>query len=90
MGRSPIEMMIDQATGFKPGGPPQYPTITLRCPGCKRTMQVRKERHDLKNAATVEIQCDKCDTGGAFPETFYYDAQGRQLNPGTGKPFRAP
>lgn len=88
MARSPIEMMIDKATGYVPGSPPKYPQVTLRCPKCKRTKEVRKDSTDLKNAAVVEIQCDKCDRGDGFPETFYYDADGRQLNPATGKPFR--
>lgn len=81
-------MMIDKATGFKPGSAPQYPRVTLRCPQCKRTKEVHRDSTDLKNATVVEVLCDKCDRGDGFPETSYYDAEGQQLNPATGKPFR--
>lgn len=87
MTRSPIEMLVDQACGFDPATAPKLPQITLRCPECNRTKEVRKDSTDLKNAAVVEIQCDKCNRGD-FSEVFYYDAEGRQLNPVTGKPFK--
>lgn len=85
---SPIEMMIDKATGYKPGSAaPAKPMVTLRCPRCKRTMRVAKDDTDPPNTFFVEAPCDrrKCDVGGERPETMYFDAQDRQLHPETGE-----
>lgn len=87
---SPIEMMIDRATGYDPSRPlrqPSRPMVTLRCPSCQRKRRVARERTDPKRAFYVEIPCDKCDDGGGKPETVYFDALNRQINPRTGKPF---
>jgi len=63
------------------------PKITLRCPECKRTMRAVKDDSDPLGTAIVEVLCDKCDDGGGFPETHYYDANGRWFN---GEQFVAP
>lgn len=63
-------------------------TIKLRCPECSRHKQVGRARTDLKRAVRVEILCDRCDDGGGFPQTTYWDAEGRELNVATGKPWR--
>lgn len=85
---SPIEMMIDQATGFRPGMVKERPMVTLRCPTCSRKMRVLRDRTDPKRAFYVEAPCDQCDRGGDKPETTYWDALNRQINPATGKQFR--
>lgn len=85
---SPIEMMVDKATGFKSGAPPPG-WVTLRCPKCRRTKRVASVKSDPKNTATVEAPCNKCDTGGDKPETMYFDAQDRQIHPRTSKPFKS-
>lgn len=86
---SPIEMMIDNAVGYRPGiKMVERPMVTLRCQKCQRKKRVTRERHDLKRAFYVEAPCDQCDHGGDKPETTYWDALNRQLNPQTGKPFR--
>ena len=85
---SPIERMIDAATGYQPGTMRALPMVTLRCPHCKRKKRVRKERTDPKRTAYVEAACDKCDRGGDKAETMFFDALNRQINPATGKPFK--
>jgi ribosomal protein S27E len=82
---SPIEMMIDQATGHRPGRRPPQAWVTLRCPRCKRTKQVYAHETDPPNTRFIEAPCDKCDRGGDKPETNYFDAQDRQLHPETGE-----
>lgn len=77
---SPIEMMIDQATGYKPGSAPKRSTVVLRCPHCKRTKGALIDPTDPPGTATVEAMCDQCDDGGFKPEVHYYDAQGRWFN----------
>lgn len=85
---SPIEMMIDQATGFKPSNHPRKEMVTLRCRSCKRTRRVAKHETDPPNTYWVEAPCDKCDRGRDKPETMYFDASGQQIHPETGEPFR--
>lgn len=51
--------------------------ITLRCPHCKREVTACAEETDPLGTAVVETTCDRCDDGGGFPETNYYDAGGR-------------
>lgn len=84
---SPIEMMIDQATGHKPSNQPPPGWVTLRCPNCRRTKRVASDKTDPPNTAIVEAPCGKCDRGGNKPETMYFDAQERQLHPETGEPL---
>lgn len=83
---SPIEMMIDQATGYKPGSSPiQRSVITLRCPHCKRTKGAPLDKTDPPGTSVVEAMCDKCDDGGNKPEVHYYDADGKWFD---GEKFR--
>ncbi len=78
---SPIERMIDAATGFKPGiSKITRLRVTLRCPKCDRTKDVRRHKTDPKDAVVVEAPCDRCDDGGGFPETMYFDAAGNQID----------
>lgn len=80
---SPIEMMVDQATGFKPSAKLSRPMVTLRCPLCKRTKQVDQHYTDPSGTAVVEAPCHDCDHGGLKPETRYYDVDGRWWNGAT-------
>lgn len=85
---TPIEMMVDRACGFDRSAVVERPMVTLRCPRCQRKKRVEKDKTDPKRTAYVEVPCDKCDRGGDKPETTYWDALNRQINPATGKPFR--
>jgi hypothetical protein len=87
---SPIERMIDAATGFRPASAPPRPMVTLRCPKCQRTQRVAKHETDPPNTFFVETPCDRkrCDVGGDRPETMYFDEQNRQLDPETGELMR--
>lgn len=85
---SPIEMMVDQATGHKPlvGMPRGW--VNLRCPKCKRVIRAASDRTDPPNTITVEAPCPKCDNPGDRPETMYFDLQDQQIHPATGKRFK--
>lgn len=52
--------------------------VTLRCDKCKRTMRSPKEDTDPSGTAIVESTCDRCDAGGGFPETIYFNRAGQQ------------
>lgn len=65
-----------------------WPTVTLRCPKCKRTKRAPKCATDPPNTFYVESPCDKCDSGGDKPETMYFDSQNRQLHPQSGALLR--
>jgi hypothetical protein len=61
------------------------PQVRLICPDCHRTMMTRHDETDPPGTAVVECLCDRCDDGGGFPETQYYDADGRWFD---GEKFR--
>lgn len=52
-------------------------TVRLLCPDCKRTLVAARDETDPPGTAIVEVLCDQCDDGGGFPETHYYDAEGK-------------
>jgi hypothetical protein len=54
--------------------------LKLRCPDCHREMVVKPDLSDPKGTVIVECTCDNCDDAGGFPETHYYDADGRWFN----------
>lgn len=88
---SPIEMAIDQATGFRPDARPKpapRPPVTLRCPRCQKSKSVDRLRHDPPGTAVVEYPCPECHKQGEA-EVFYFDAAGRQLNV-DGEPITLP
>ena len=37
--------------------------ILLRCPDCKREMEVQRDEHDYPEAVRVEVRCDECGAG---------------------------
>lgn len=84
MSRAPIDALLDKVA-FKCTrcGKPQsencgcWEKVMLRCPQCKRTMKVSRDTTDPVGTAVVEFLCDRCDDGGGFPETHYYDADGQ-------------
>lgn len=78
--RSPIEMMVDEACGFDRANYTPPPQITLRCLRCKRTKSAPIDPTDPPGTAIIESLCDKCDDGGGFPETLYFDKDGRWFN----------
>lgn len=75
---SPIERMIDQATGFNREEFLKK-TVLLRCPQCSRELRVARDKTDLPGTAVVVAHCDKCDgeDNGVYPE--YYRADGTQI-----------
>ena len=80
MVRSPIEIMIDQATGYDPAkAKPRKPMVLLYCPKCKRRQKSPLEPDDPPGTATVIIQCPKC-IGGDFDLPKYQDAAGNELS----------
>ena len=72
---SPIERMIDEACGVKPGD-----FVTLRCPECNREKRVAKAENDPDGTAVVVAVCDRCDDGSKSLVD-YYDGQGRWYGP---------
>lgn len=80
MARSPIEIMIDQATGYDPSAPkpPRKPMVMLRCPKCGRKQKSAMEPDDPPGTATVVIQCPKCNAGD-FDTPSYEDANGNEI-----------
>ena len=75
--RSPIEMMIDKATGYDPSKKPDL--ITLRCPQCGREKKAARDKSDLPGTSVVVAHCDKCpgEDNGLYPE--YFQADGTQI-----------
>ena len=53
-------------------------TILLRCPKCKREMQVQRDETDYPEAVRAEVWCDRCDDGD-FHELSHYDADGNHI-----------
>ena len=47
--------------------------ITLRCPGCKSTMEGERADTDPKRAALMEIICPECDDGDRHSPVFFAD-----------------
>ena len=54
--------------------------ITLKCTKCKRKISAERDDTDPPNAVRMETECDRCDRGGGWPETFYYDAENNQID----------
>ena len=52
--------------------------ILLRCPDCKREMEVQRDEHDYPEAVRVEVRCEECDDGD-FAEVCHYDAAGKHI-----------
>lgn len=77
--RSPIERMIDEATGFKGGPAPR--TVILSCDMCPKTKTVPVNKTDPPNCAMVCARCPDCSKSGERDDVSYFDAQGRQLDP---------
>lgn len=80
MARSPIEMMIDQATGYDPAAPkpPRRPKVMLHCPKCGRKQKADMDKDDPPGTAVVQVQCPKC-VGGDFDTPAYFDANGNEI-----------
>jgi hypothetical protein len=87
---TPIERMIDAATGYSgdgtaPAAQPRW--ITLRCSKCKREQRAPMLDHDLPGTAVVECACDRCHVAGDRENVAYFDAMGREiLEPPTPEP----
>jgi hypothetical protein len=78
--RSPIEIMIDRATGREATPPVRSSDIVLlRCPTCKRKKHTIADASDPKGTHEVEVNCPKCMKGGAFEEIHYYGKDGQEI-----------
>ena len=92
MAKAPIDILMDRVDwsctrcGAKAGTCKCWDKIVLRCPKCKRAKRVYLDPSDPPGTAIVEATCDRCDDGGGFPETHYYDSHGRWFD---GEGFRA-
>jgi len=71
--RSPIEIMIDQATGHDPKSKPDL--ITLRCPECGREKKAARHDSDPPGTVVVVAHCDQCsgEDNGVYPTYFRED-----------------
>lgn len=59
--RSPIDRMIDAATGHNPNAPKPVPTtIEMRCPNCKRVAEAERGPWMPAGADWIKIQCPDC------------------------------
>ena len=58
--------------------PPRDYEIRLKCPKCKRPMNVMRQPDDPKSAVEVHIQCPKCN-GGDFDTPRYFDLSGKEV-----------
>lgn len=52
--------------------------ILLRCPDCKREMEVERDESDYPEAVRVEFRCVECDDGD-FAEVCHYDAADKHI-----------
>ncbi len=72
--RSPLEKLIDKATGFNPS---QY--LKLVCPTCKQERITKKFPFEPSNAAVLELNCPVCWVDGSEELGVYYDAEGVKI-----------
>ena len=80
MAHSPLDILIDQATGYDPTKHKLPEMITLYCPKCKRRQNAPKHDTDPDGTATVRVKCPKCDPGD-FELVEYFDSNGNQILP---------
>ena len=83
-GRSPIEIMINQACGVPKGWtpPPAKPLpLVIRCPvdGCGREKPCRRLSHDPKNTAVVVYPCPAHGKRRAEVLPRYLDTAGAEI-----------
>lgn len=71
---SPIEMMVDKATGFDRAN---QNLVTLRCPTCKKEKLVTRDDSWHPLAAVVEYPCPSCPAEG---DVRYLDSNGKQIS----------
>lgn len=67
---------IGQFQTLKPG------CIHMRCSRCNKTRSnVRRSEFDLEGAAVIVTNyCDRCDSGGEFGESWYFDSRGKEIS----------
>ena len=76
---SPIERMVDAACGYVPGKPTVSKTILLRCPKCKRTKRVAKDKLEPKTAVELVLECPDCFREGTFEDPRYLDKNRKDI-----------
>jgi hypothetical protein len=52
--------------------------IILRCPTCKKEMDVERVDTDYPEAVCVEVTCPECNAGD-FAETMHFDKAGKHI-----------
>ncbi len=70
---SPIDRMIDEATGFD-----RSQFVQLHCVECGRKQLADHDPTDPPGTFVVQARCPEC-VGGDFDEALYYDENGNQL-----------
>ena len=81
---TPIERMIDKATGHDPSMPTVRPvtTIKLECPQCHKTMDDgSRDPSDPPEAVLYVLPCPDCSVGSRVEEGTFYDKNGKPLTP---------
>ena len=72
---SPLDRLIDQACGIKPGA-----FVTMRCPTCRTEKQAPRHETDPEGTAVVQADCPGCArAGGKDYAVQYFGADGREL-----------
>lgn len=74
--RSPIDIMIDEATGYAPGPSRKSRRVLLRCPGCGAEKPAGRHPSDPADAAVVVASCPVC---GDPTDIKYLDKSGEEV-----------
>lgn len=78
---TPIQILIDAATGFRSGLAPGEDTrLKLCCPSCRVEKMVPRRRDDPPAARTMSAPCPRCWPAGMEKcEAIYRDAEGNEV-----------
>jgi hypothetical protein len=52
--------------------------LLLRCPKCRKEMQIERLPHDYPEAERLEVACEDCNRGD-FEECCYFDSAGKHI-----------
>lgn len=75
--RSPIERMIDEATGYSGSVKVERPRI--ECPVCGQSKATSLDDSDPVGTCVIRYGCDKCRKEGELPK--YFDRDNQELTP---------
>ena len=72
---SPLDRMIDEACGVKPGD-----FVTMRCSTCQKQKLAPRHEMDPEGTAVVQSDCPGCARAGDKDYVIqYFDAHGQEL-----------